>query len=70
MVQQSSSPMYSVHTLSLPYVYCVTTCRMHTTLCAPVADHVVIPYGWKFSRDPFFVVFAVDWQTMKIKSMK
>ena len=29
-----------------------------------------IPYSRKFSRDPFFSVFAVDWQTTRIKSAK
>ena len=29
-----------------------------------------IPYSGKFSRGPIFTVFAVDWQTTKIKPVK
>ena len=29
-----------------------------------------IPYGRKFSREPNFAVFAVDWRSTKIKSAK
>ena len=29
-----------------------------------------IPYSGKFSRGPIFAVFAVDWQTAKIKPAK
>ena len=26
---------------------------------------IKLPYSWKFSRDPIFAFFAVDWQTTK-----
>ena len=32
--------------------------------------NLLLPYNRKFSRDPIFAVFAVDWQTTKIKSAK
>ena len=33
-------------------------------------DASMIPYSGKFSRGPIFAVFAVDWQTTKIKPAK
>ena len=45
---------------------CVCVCMMKDT-CMYM---YIIPYSWKFSRDPIFAAFTVDWQTMKIKSAK
>ena len=37
---------------------------------ADVVKDDEIPYSGKFSRGPIFAVFAVDWQTTKIKPVE
>ena len=51
-------------------VYVCACACMCVCVCVCVQQGLYIPYSGKFSRGPIFMVFAVDWQTTKIKPTK
>ena len=62
------------HLLRSYYNICVHSHIIHSTaytnMHTNMHTHKCIPYSGKFSRGPICAVFAVDWQTTKIKPAK